>query len=40
MTSMHYGFVILKKSREYRDREKLTKEINQQVSNQIGLSPS
>jgi acetyl-CoA synthetase len=31
-----YGFVILKETGEYRDRENLTKEINQQVSNQIG----
>ena len=31
-----YGFVILKESGEYRDRENLMKEINQQVSNQIG----
>jgi acetyl-CoA synthetase len=31
-----YGFVILKETGEYRDRENLSKEINQQVSNQIG----
>jgi acetyl-CoA synthetase len=31
-----YGFVILKETGEYRDRENLTKEINQQISNQIG----
>lgn len=31
-----YGFVILKETGEYRDRENLMKEINQQVSNQIG----
>jgi acetyl-CoA synthetase len=31
-----YGFVILKETGEYRDRENLKKEINQQVSNQIG----
>ncbi|WP_016988198.1 acetate--CoA ligase [Flavobacterium sp. ACAM 123] len=31
-----YGFVILKETGEYRDRENLIKEINQQVSNQIG----
>jgi len=31
-----YGFVILKKSGEYRDRENLTKEINQHVSDHIG----
>ena len=31
-----YGFVILKESGEYRDRENLTKEINQHVSDHIG----
>jgi acetyl-CoA synthetase len=31
-----YGFVILKETGEYRDRENLSKEINQQISNQIG----
>jgi acetyl-CoA synthetase len=31
-----YGFVILKETGESRDRENLSKEINQQVSNQIG----
>ncbi|MFT7396557.1 MAG: acetyl-CoA synthetase, partial [Flavobacterium sp.] len=31
-----YGFVILKETGESRDRENLIKEINQQVSNQIG----
>ena len=31
-----YGFVILKESGEYRDRDNLSKEINQQISNQIG----
>ncbi|MEZ7500044.1 acetate--CoA ligase [Flavobacterium sp. Arc3] len=31
-----YGFVILKETGESRDRENLTKEINQQISNQIG----
>jgi acetyl-CoA synthetase len=31
-----YGFVILKETGEYRDRANLTKEINQQVSDQIG----
>jgi acetyl-CoA synthetase len=31
-----YGFVILKETGEYRNRENLTKEINQQISNQIG----
>lgn len=31
-----YGFVILKETGEYRDRENLMKEINQQISNQIG----
>ena len=31
-----YGFVILKESGEYRDRENLTKEINQHVSEHIG----
>ncbi|MCL6461451.1 MAG: acetate--CoA ligase [Flavobacterium micromati] len=31
-----YGFVILKETGEYRDRENLTKEINQQISNHIG----
>jgi acetyl-CoA synthetase len=31
-----YGFVILKETGEYRHRENLTKEINQQISNQIG----
>jgi acetyl-CoA synthetase len=32
---MHFGFVILKETGESRDRD-LIKEINQQVSNQIG----
>lgn len=31
-----YGFVILKESGEYRDRENLSKEINQQISDHIG----
>ncbi|WP_369765778.1 acetate--CoA ligase [Flavobacterium sp. WC2429] len=31
-----YGYVILKESGESRDRENLMKEINQQISNQIG----
>ena len=31
-----YGFVILKEAGEYRDRENLSKEINQQISNHIG----
>lgn len=31
-----YGFVILKESGETRDRENLSKEINQQISNHIG----
>jgi acetyl-CoA synthetase len=31
-----YGFVILKESGEYRDRENLSKEINQHVSDHIG----
>ncbi|CAN1510804.1 Acs Acyl-coenzyme A synthetases/AMP-(fatty) acid ligases [Flavobacteriaceae bacterium] len=31
-----YGYVILKESGEYRDRENLTKEINQHVSDHIG----
>ncbi|NRS89026.1 acetyl-CoA synthetase [Flavobacterium sp. 7E] len=31
-----YGFVILKESGESRDKENLKKEINQQISNQIG----
>ena len=31
-----YGFIILKKSGETRDRDNLAKEINQQISNQIG----
>ena len=31
-----YGFVILKETGEYRDRENLTKEINQQISDHIG----
>jgi acetyl-CoA synthetase len=31
-----YGFVILKETGEYRNRENLTNEINQQISNQIG----
>ena len=31
-----YGFVILKETGEYRNRENLSKEINQQISNQIG----
>ena len=31
-----YGFVILKESGEYCDRENLTKEINQHISNHIG----
>jgi len=31
-----YGFVILKESGEYRDRENLTKEINQHISDHIG----
>ncbi|MBP4142906.1 acetate--CoA ligase [Flavobacterium sp. P4023] len=31
-----YGFVILKETGEYRDRENLIKEINQQISNHIG----
>ncbi len=31
-----YGFVILKESGEYRDRENLVKEINQHVSDHIG----
>ena len=31
-----YGFVILKESGEYRDRENLTKEINQHISDRIG----
>jgi acetyl-CoA synthetase len=31
-----YGFVILKETGEYRDRENLTNEINQQISNHIG----
>jgi acetyl-CoA synthetase len=31
-----YGFVFLKETGEYRNRENLTKEINQQISNQIG----
>ncbi|MFV5687092.1 acetate--CoA ligase [Flavobacterium sp. ZT3R25] len=31
-----YGFVILKETGENRDRENLRKEINQQISNQIG----
>jgi acetyl-CoA synthetase len=31
-----YGFVILKESGEYRDRENLTKEINQSISDHIG----
>jgi len=31
-----YGFVILKESGEIRDRENLSKEINQQISNHIG----
>ena len=31
-----YGFVILKETGEYRDRENLSKEINQQISIQIG----
>lgn len=31
-----YGFVILKDTGEYRNRENLSKEINQQISNQIG----
>ena len=31
-----YGFVILKESGEYRDKENLKKEINQQISNHIG----
>ena len=31
-----YGFVILKETGEYRNRENLSKEINQEISNQIG----
>ena len=31
-----YGFVILKESGEYRDRENLSKEINQHISDHIG----
>jgi acetyl-CoA synthetase len=31
-----YGFVILKESGEYRDRDNLSKEINQQISDHIG----
>ncbi len=31
-----YGFIILKESGETRDRDNLAKEINQQISNQIG----
>ena len=31
-----YGFVILKETGEYRDRENLSKEINQQISDHIG----
>ena len=31
-----YGYVILKETGESRDRENLTREINQQISNQIG----
>jgi acetyl-CoA synthetase len=31
-----YGFVILKESGEYRDRDNLTKEINQQIADHIG----
>lgn len=31
-----YGFIILKETGEYRDRQNLAKEINQQIANQIG----
>ena len=31
-----YGFVILKETGEYRDRENLSKEINQHISDHIG----
>jgi acetyl-CoA synthetase len=31
-----YGFVILKESGEYRDRDNLTKEINQQIADHVG----
>lgn len=31
-----YGFIILKETGEYRDRNNLAKEINQQIANQIG----
>jgi len=31
-----YGFVILKESGEYRDRDNLSKEINQHVADHIG----
>ena len=31
-----YGFVILKESGEYRDRQNLCKEINQHISDHIG----
>ncbi|AOW10077.1 acetate--CoA ligase [Flavobacterium gilvum] len=31
-----YGYVILKESGEYRDRDNLTKEINQQIADHIG----
>jgi acetyl-CoA synthetase len=31
-----YGFVILKETGEYRDRDNLSKEINQQISDHIG----